>query len=121
MQKSKKTLENKLDAWWRLEDKTPETKCELCEFLGSNFNYHQVHAHHAEGRRKHRLRWDLRNKVWLCPHHHTLGKQSAHKNADWFDAQFKSIRPDDYEYIKKAKEEITHYKESDLQEMLDSH
>jgi 5-methylcytosine-specific restriction endonuclease McrA len=56
-----------------------------CEFPDCNIKYSQLHAHHIYHRSHVSLRYVLENAIILCPHHHTLGSLSAHKNPDFKD------------------------------------
>jgi hypothetical protein len=70
-----------------------------CEYPDCNVNYHQVHAHHVFHRSIANTRYDIDNCIILCPVHHTLGQDSAHKDptfiariiacgvrtSEWFD------------------------------------
>ena len=100
-------LKSKADKLWRTVGKS-NSSCEVCEkYPEQKVIYNQLHPHHVCGRRNEQLRWDIRNRCWLCPTHHTLGRISAHNTPRWFNEEFfKVIRPQDYEYIKE-KELIT--------------
>jgi hypothetical protein len=82
--------------------------CEVCRTEGLTFKANQLHPHHYIGRRNHTLRWDLRNRVWLCPSHHTLGSKSAHNDPNWFEDWMKTHRKFDWEYCNKIKNEIAY-------------
>ena len=112
------TLRKKADKLWRTKGKE-NARCELHTYLGMVHDYSQLHPHHVVGRKNKRLCWDLRNRCWLCPSHHTLSNYSAHNDPDWFHKQFKQFRPDDWKYIQKVKKEITHYKDHDIKEIID--
>lgn len=91
MPKSKRTqLENRLDELWRSVGKN-QAVCEVCATLppDKQVRYTQIHPHHIVGRNNRLLRWDLRNRCWLCPTHHTLGKVNAQENQNgWFRSEF---------------------------------
>ena len=81
-------------------DKVKERADYRCEYPDCKVNYHQVHAHHVFHRSHANLRYDISNGICLCPTHHTLGQDSAHKDPtfitrlitcgvrtpEWFDA-----------------------------------
>ena len=74
---SRKTKEKKLDKLWRSVGKDIAF-CEICKTLPpkERVNYTQIHPHHIIGRKNKLLRWDLRNRLWVCPTHHTMGPPS---------------------------------------------
>ncbi len=90
-----------LDKLWRSVNKLDY--CEICATLPveQRINYTQIHPHHIIGRGHHITRWDLLNRIWLCPTHHTLGRYSAHQNALWFASWMREIKPDIYEYLQR--------------------
>lgn len=51
-----------------------------CQFYNCH-KTNQLNAHHifSKGRFKH-LKYNTKNGLCLCPNHHTLGKESAHKD-----------------------------------------
>lgn len=90
MKTERKRLENKLDELWRTDGKS-DAKCEVCETLpvSERVNYGVLHPHHIIGRKSRIARWDLRNRCWLCPTHHTLGSKNAQENQwGWFLNKF---------------------------------
>ena len=107
---TKKTLKNKLDKKWSEKIRSKKF-CEVCGKPANN-------PHHVCGRKNLALRWDERNGCLLCFQHHTGGKESAHQDPIFFLNWFKSVRPQDYEYLSRKRTEITHYKISDLEELL---
>ncbi len=77
-QKNKKRLEKEcLSLWREIGLLKAKNKCEfnICR------NTNNLNAHHifSKGRFKH-LKYDVDNCLILCPDHHTLGKESAHKD-----------------------------------------
>ena len=72
-----------------------------CQVCGNVFG--QLQVHHIIGRNNHRLRWDLRNAICLCSSCHKFSTNSAHNNPIAFIKYFKSIRPDDYDYLNDSK------------------
>lgn len=111
MPKTKRaSLEKKLDDLWRSVGKE-SARCEVCETLpiGEQCNYSKLDPHHIVGRASHLLRWDLRNRIWLCSSHHTLGKLNAQNNqGGWFWSKFTDkedwlgkYRPDDKKYLEE--------------------
>lgn len=109
MAKSRKSLENKLDLLWRTSDKEGAV-CEICETLPKEkrINYTQLHPHHILGRMNKATRWDKRNRLWVCPTHHTMGndKQTVQNNVGgWFlswehdNDWMTKHRPEDKKYL----------------------
>lgn len=109
---TKQTLsknEGILDKLWRSVGKE-DAVCEVCATLPANerINYTQLHPHHIIKRNHNMTRWDLRNRIWVCPRHHTLGQKTAEYNEKgWFfssnDCWLRTNRPDDYEYLLNLK------------------
>ena len=97
-----------------------KAKCEVCESLPASerFNYSLLNPHHIVGRKNKTLRWNLRNRVWLCPSHHTLGRESAHNDPVWFLRWLMKNRSDDCEFLGKARNTISHYKIEDMQAII---
>lgn len=95
-----------LDKLWRSVDK--KEYCEVCVTLPDKdkVNYSQIHPHHVICRGHKVTRWDLKNQVWLCATHHTLGKYSAHLNAIWFSDWLKKNKPEIYKYL-QGKQYVT--------------
>jgi len=103
----KTTLKRKADKLWRSVGKE-KAVCEICKHYPElKVNYTQLQAHHIIGRRNMTLRWDLRNRSWLCPVHHTFGVKSAHSDPQWFIDYLKEYRLDDFEYLESVKNTIT--------------
>lgn len=96
-------------------------KCEVCESLpvSERFNYSQLYPHHTVGRRNKTLRWNLRNRCWLCFSHHTGSAESAHNDPLWFMEWFKEHRSDDYRFLNGARNIISHYKIEDMQVIIE--
>ncbi len=99
--------EGVLDKLWRQHKKD---YCEVCATLpiSERVNYTQLHPHHVIKRGHHATRWDLRNRVILCPRHHTLGQKTAEYNeAGWFfstgDCWMRRNRPQDCDYLLNIK------------------
>ena len=86
----KKSEIAKLDQLFRTVGK-PQI-CELCTYFGKQQNSPGLVAHHFIGRANKRLRWDTRNRVWLCVNHHTAESFSAHKSPEWFKKQLLSLQ-----------------------------
>jgi len=108
----KLTLRRKADKLWGTIG--GEDECEVCATLEKKYSCTKLNPHHYIGRANKRLRWDLRNKVKLCPSHHTLGFPSAHQDPKWFEDWMKKYRKADWEYCNKVKNEIAYsidYKE----------
>ena len=117
----RKTLKNKLKKLWKTIEKE-KANCEVCQSLPvhERIDYTQLHPHHIVGEKFERLRYNLRNRVWVCSHHHKFGKKSAHNSAIWFSEWMKKNRYADWNFLRKEleKEDIK-YTIEDLQEMLD--
>jgi len=107
------TVKNKLDKAWskRILSKG---KCEVC---GST-SY--LNAHHIEGRRNLRLRWDLRNGVCLCSGCHMFRKESAHQSPEWFHFWLEENRWEDLQHIMCVRNEIAKWSDEDMQEQLNN-
>ena len=107
---NRKKLENKLDKLWR-EIGKENAECEICKTLPeSACIYSQLHAHHIIGRKRKITRWDLKNRIWLCPSHHTLGNLAVEFNlGGWFWGAEKdwmgAFRPEDKEYLQSKMQE----------------
>jgi hypothetical protein len=80
----------------------------VCEKEELNFKCGSLQAHHFITRSNKRLRWDLQNRVFLCPSHHTLGLRSAHKSPEWFRNWFMTNRPNDFLHCEKMKNELNY-------------
>lgn len=115
-----RSLEAKLDKAWRNKGRQT-ARCEVCETLPpeERVAYKRLNAHHVVGRRNKTLRYDLRNRCWLCPSHHTLGKLCAHENPMWFVAWFKKNRPEDYKYLQAKRRILSHRTVEDLEYILE--
>jgi len=100
-------LKKQLDRLWATEGKF-KARCEVCETLPlhERINYKQIHPHHYVGRKNLRLRWDFKNRVWLCPIHHDFGFPSAHQDPAWFEEWMQKYRKEDWEYCNRVKNEI---------------
>jgi hypothetical protein len=95
--KRKKVSDKKLLKIWA--EKVKERADHRCEYPDCRVNYTQVHAHHVFHRSISNTRYDVSNGLCLCPTHHTLGQDSAHKDptfivriiacgvrtSEWFD------------------------------------
>jgi len=115
-----KTYQNKADKIWRTKGKEGAT-CEVCNTLPKEerVNYTQLHPHHIEGRKNKTLKWDLRNRCWLCPTHHNLGRISAENSPLWFDDWLKEHRAEDRKYLKEKRIEISKFKIKDMEEIIE--
>ena len=102
------SLKKKADNIWKSVGKEGAV-CEVCKRMPEHkVQYKQLHAHHIVGRKNMTLRWDLRNRIWLCAYHHTLGPISAHNSPRWFMEEFFKVNyPDDYNYLIKHETKIT--------------
>ena len=108
---SRKSCETKLDKLWRLKNKEIAV-CEICATLPpkDRIKYNQLHPHHIVGRKNKLLRWDLANRLWCCPFHHTMGgsSQTVQDNlGGWFinwesdNDWMGKHRPEDKKYLKE--------------------
>lgn len=74
-------------------------KCEVCG------KTKRLNAHHIVSKSNRSLCYDPRNGVALCPCHHILCNQSAHKDPYWFVMEWlPENRAEDLEYIRKHKD-----------------
>lgn len=79
---------NKLDKIW--SEKVKENAGYKCEICGTKDR--QLHSHHFCGRRHTALRWVLLNGFCLCASHHTMGRESAHEDPQWFIEEARRMR-----------------------------
>ena len=77
MMKRKYTKEHK--AWRAKVLNRDDNKCVVCGKSGKYLN-----AHHLVPNLFKEYEYTVNNGITLCPHHHTLGRWSAHKNPLWF-------------------------------------
>ena len=85
-----KTQWKQLDNIWKSAVKVnSDFKCEVC---GKGSDQVQLHAHHYIGRTHTSLRWCLLNGFCLCASHHTMGRESAHEDPQWFDKVARDLR-----------------------------
>ena len=103
-----------LDKLWRTVGKGGAV-CSVCASLSSlnRPKCTQMHPHHIEGRKNRRLRWDLMNRIWLCPTHHTMGTQSAHQSPVWFIEWMKIHNGRQYDYVYNTRIESGKYLDFD--------
>ena len=126
----KTTLENKLDDLWRHKGKDVAT-CEICATLPAyqRINYTQLHPHHIIGRKAKITKWDLRNRLWACPYHHTFGPATDivqdnlggwflnwDSDNDWMGQH----RPEDKEYLRTLHRKTKNWTIDELQELIKS-
>jgi len=57
---------------------------EVCEYPGCN-KTSNLNAHHIFTRAKTSTRYDVENGMCLCPTHHTLGADGAHRDPEFKD------------------------------------
>ncbi len=130
MGKRKKTkkqiLRNKLDKLWRTVGKE-DAFCEICATLPPHerVNYTQLHPHHIIGRGAAITRWDLVNRIWVCPSHHTLGNKCAEYNqGGWFwdksgnTGWMGTHRLEDKKYLVKLRGQTKVWNLSELEALL---
>lgn len=90
----KSSLEKKLDKLWTT---AVLLKCNhKCIICGKSEG---LNAHHIEGRRNKRLRWEIFNGVALCTLHHVFGKLSAHQAPEWFHIELEDKRWQDLQQV----------------------
>ena len=121
MKTKRQKLESKLDKIWRTVGKE-HAHCEICATLDpqDRVNYTQLHPHHIVGRQNKLLRWDIKNRIWLCSSHHVFGKDSVHNNPLWFTEWLKENRPKIYKYLQeKRKIPYKQWTIEELEEKLD--
>jgi hypothetical protein len=61
----------------------------VCEYPGCNKDKY-LNAHHIHSRSKKSVKFDPDNGMCLCPFHHSLGNDSAHKSPDFKDIIIKA-------------------------------
>jgi hypothetical protein len=107
----RKQLETKLDKLWKSSGKE-DAVCEICTTLpkSERVNYSQLHPHHIIGRKAKGTKWDVRNRLWVCPTHHTMGIPNncvEFNLGGWFwgaeDDWLGNHRPEDKEYLTEKK------------------
>lgn len=114
----RRKLEKQLDSLWRTIGKET-AECEICRTLPFG-SWHPLEAHHIIHRTHQITRWDLRNRLWVCSYHHTLGQLTVHDNLNgWFWGAEKDwlglYRPDDKLYLEKMK--CVEYKKWTIEEL----
>lgn len=121
----RKTIEKKLDKIWATIGKE-KARCEICESLpiDKRVKYKQLHPHHIIGRGHRVTRWDLRNRLWVCPSHHTLGRINVQENQKgWFwssgDCWLCKNKPDTYEFVNKKWKQTRKWGMGELIELLE--
>jgi len=109
-----------LDKLWKSVGKEGAV-CAVCATLPPNkrVSYSQLHSHHIIKRGHKATRWDIRNRIWLCPTHHTLGKETAEYNEfGWFFSEgncwLKTYRGKDHKYLLSKKHEVKNWKFDEL-------
>tara|TARA_R110000764_G_scaffold233706_1_gene327102 strand:- start:77 stop:385 length:309 start_codon:yes stop_codon:yes gene_type:complete len=85
----KRNFKSKDHKEWRAQLMDRDVTCIVCD-QGSYLNaHHLIPACKKYGE----YEYDVDNGVMLCPSHHTLGLESAHKNPFWFYLWMKANRP----------------------------
>ena len=112
-----------LDKLWRSVGKE-NAKCEVCETLPVNerFNYTKIDPHHIIKRGHKATRWDIRNRLWVCSSHHTLGKKTVEYNeSGWFwnegPCWLRTHRTNDYYYLNGKKHETKQWTLEELEKL----
>lgn len=127
-QETRKSIEKKLDKLWSTVGKS-HAQCEICLTLPYELQkkYTQLHPHHIIGRASRATRWDLKNRLWVCPSHHTLGKPNETVQSNlggWFinwysdDDWMSKHRPDDKIHLQNLHNAIKKWTLEELQELL---
>lgn len=77
----KKKLEKELMFLWQkiVKDRAGN----ICEYPGCN-KTENLNAHHVFSRSRGSTKYDPQNGMCLCPYHHTLGNEAAHKDCEFF-------------------------------------
>ena len=109
---------NKLDNIWKSAVKVNAGhRCEVC---GRGTPEVQLHSHHSCGRKHTSLRWCLANGFCLCATHHTMGRESAHEDPQWFDQVSRDLRGEIwYNEIKQVKNQINKFDYATNLELMD--
>ena len=89
VKQDKTSLKKELDKLWRQAGLLKYGN--KCEFNGCNKTQY-LNAHHFFSRSRTSTRWDLENCMILCPLHHSLGTESAHKDPSFKDKVLGKIR-----------------------------
>ena len=107
---SKGKIEKKLDELWRQAVlKKWNYRCAVC---GKTEN---LQAAHIMSRRHKALRWDLRNGIALCIHHHLFW---AHKEPVQFFLFLKNLLGEEFlDQLQRDAQTIVHYDTDDLQKI----
>ena len=102
---SLKLLHKKADGLWRTG------KLDYCEKCGERAD---VSPHHIIGRTNKTLRWDLKNRIWLCNFCHI---QLAHGRPTEFKDWLKNNR--DYDYLMERRNIISKFTEEDMKKIIE--
>ncbi len=76
---------------WREAVIKRDKECVIC---GAGPKY--LNIHHIIPKNFTKFALNIANGITLCPHHHTLGKWSAHKNPIWFSDWLEKNRKGTY-------------------------
>lgn len=87
--KKLKGIDGKLDEAWaelvklvaghRCEFETDGVRCDKVSYYNAKGNLVGLQSHHFYSRSNRSVRWVVENGFCLCPSHHTLSSNSAHK------------------------------------------
>lgn len=116
---------NKIDDLWKTVGKE-DAVCEICASGHTPHNYSQLHAHHIIGRTNRRTRFDLRNRLWVCPSHHTLDMMDCVETnlGGWFlnwwtdEDWLGTHRPEDKKHLQEVRNETKKWTEYELEDLL---
>lgn len=114
---TKRSIGKKLDrAWSAVVKENAGYKCEVCGISGTST---LLNAHHIEGRRNMRLRWELKNGVCLCSGCHVFRRESAHQSPEWFHYWLEENRWEDLSHVMCVRNEIKRWSIEEMQDHLD--
>lgn len=93
-----------LRLWSEAVHKDHQNCCAICGLKAGDIvdgKVQKLDAHHLEDKTNYALRFDRKNGILLCVWHHKFGKYSAHRSPIPFVEWLKLIRPLQYEYVLK--------------------
>lgn len=86
---------------------------DMCEICGEE----NVSPHHIVHRRNKTLRWDLRNRIFLCNSCHI---EFAHGSPTEFKRWFEENRKEDYKYLMDRKNLISKWTEEEMKKIIEN-
>lgn len=90
-------------------------------------NYSKLDPHHIIPRKHKATRWDIRNRLWVCSTHHTMGTASntvQYNLGGWFlnwdsDTDWMGINlPEDKEHLRELYKTTRHWELSELENLI---